>query len=146
MITLGKSKFSFIQCYKAQFDLSIRNKRPVRCVDCVSSVLPGLAIHRRQYRHNGYVCFGCFASHLRVATFSIDEDQDHDAGFRVNAYGQLQACSFSPREHTTLEIMSAVYAALLDLAHTSVDISLGAESVHLWKIGDATEAVIGGSL
>ena len=143
MITLGKSQFSFIQCYKAQFDLSIRNKRQVVCVDCAAGILPGLAIHRRQYRHNGYICFACFSSHLKVATYSASGD--HDAGFRTNVFNEIQACSFYPKVYTTPEIVSAVYVALLDLAHSSVDLLLGTDA-HLFKIGDTTEAMIGATL
>ena len=113
IITLGKSQFSFIQCYKAQFDLKIGNKLAVRCADCSSRILPGEAINRRQYRHNGYLCFSCFSSHLKVATFRFGGGGGNDAGFVKNYFDQLQSCSLASPTFTTPQIIESVLAVLL---------------------------------
>ena len=113
IITLGKSKFSFIQCYKAQFNLQIQNKVAVGCADCKERVSPGEAINRRQYRHNGYICFPCFASHMRISTIRFG-GEDNDAGFIVNTFSQLQACSFAGRTYTTPEVVDAVLTSIQD--------------------------------
>jgi hypothetical protein len=141
-IKIGPSTFTNIQAYKTAFDLSKDNVRVVRCSDCRAELRPGLGIFRRAYRHNGYICFACFAKGLPILTFALGSP-DNDAGFSVDLFsGSLRACRFDRRKYSTAEIVEAVYNALLDEAYTSIDILLGAEGPGILKIGDLAEILV----
>jgi hypothetical protein len=132
--------FESIEVYKCNYELSRNNSGPVICRDCKQEIGPGLGIHRRSYRRSGYICFVCLSIDFRILTTGID---GKDAGFFIDSLGRLRACSFRSPDLSTAEVVSAVYKAMLDEAYTTVDILLGSEGAHPWKISDAAEAMIG---
>lgn len=107
--------------------------------------LPAWGIHRRAYRRNGYICFACLSIDFTCLTRSplLNGEGHNDAGFFVDSIGRLRACSFRCPTYSTVEVLEAIYKALLDKSYTSIDILLGGEAVHTWKILDAAEAAIG---
>jgi hypothetical protein len=142
MITIGNTTFKFLFCYAAAFNLENNNSRPVHCKDCKGDILTGLGIYRKQYRHNGYLCFSCFSSHIKVMTRTASGDLD--AGFTISKItGNLQACVFLPKQFPTDRIIQLVYEYLYEKAYTAVDSLVGSETADITRIGDLADAIIG---
>lgn len=139
-INLSGQSFESFEAHKSQFQLNHNNSGPVRCRDCKRSIPAGKGIFRVAYKRSGYLCFTCFAKDL---TFLTNDIILGDTGFFIDSLGRLRACSFSRYTVSTPEVIEAVFRSLLDEAYTSIDILLGDEGAHIWKISDAAEASIG---
>lgn len=138
-ITIENQSFAYIEVYRTSYIFERNNSGPVVCRDCKREIGSGLGIHRQSYRRNGYICFVCFARDVEIIT----KTPLGDPGFFVDSLGRLRACCFNRPDHSTPRVIEAVYKALLDQAYTSIDILLGEESAHPWKISDAAESAIG---
>lgn len=130
-----------IRAYKTLFLLEAPNKKEVICRDCGAGILPGVGIRRRAYRLDGFLCFECFSQSLKVLT-TLSGFPDNDAGFRIDPFFGLYACSFELPKFRTYEIIEAVFRALIDESYTSIEILLGPEGPGIIKIGDIAESYI----
>lgn len=139
-IKISEQSFRYIEVYKIQYQFEKNNSGPVRCRDCRGDIAPGLGIYRDAYKRSGYLCFSCFAKEVPILTSNYKKE---DSGFFVDTLGRLRACTLRAPALLTAEIIEAVYNALLEVAHTSIDLLLGAEAAHVWDVGDAAEAMIG---
>lgn len=139
-IKIESRSFHWIEVYKCHYQLDRNNSGPVICRDCKQGIGPGLGIHRRSYKRNGFLCFACLSKDFTILTTGID---GRDSGFFVDSIGRLRACSFRSPDISTAEVVSAVYKAMIEESYTTVDILLGSEGAHPWKISDAAEAMIG---
>lgn len=140
MIQLHDRNVFILRVYSSTFDISQKNARPVHCRDCKGTIGTGLGIHRRAYRRNGYLCFSCLRSQLATATSTASGDGD--AGFIFGMDGNLQACLTSRRTVTTLEVIAAVQAYLLDIGYDAADALIGDQSVNPLKISDVSESFL----
>jgi len=140
MIRIHDRDVFIIRCYQATFDISRPNVRPVHCCDCHNPIGAGLGIHRRQFRHNGYLCFACFQSHITVSTYTLSGDGDN--GFIIGSDGNLQACLTTPRKITTPEVIAAVLIYVLDLGYDATDAAIGEECADPFKIADIAESIV----
>jgi hypothetical protein len=139
-ISLHSRSFNHLEVYKVSYEFIRPNSGPVRCRDCKSQIGAGLGIHRRAYRRNGYLCFDCVSKDITILTTRYDGG---DAGFFVDSLGRLRACMMSSPAISTPEVLEAIYKSLLDKSYNSIDILLGSESAHPWKVADVAEAAIG---
>lgn len=100
----------------------------------------GIGIHRKAFKRSGYLCFSCFSKDVTILTTSIDGS---DTGFFIDSLGRLRACYLNSPTVLSVEVIRAVWDALLDEAYTSIEILLGEETAHPWKISDTAESVVG---
>lgn len=139
-IKLSEKSFRSIEVYKCLYELERNNSGPVRCRDCKGEIAPDLGIYRRAYKRGGYICFTCFSKDVTILTTGIDQK---DSGFFIDSLDRLRACSFRKPDLSSAEIVEAVYNALLEIVSHSIEILLGSEGAHPYKILDTAEAMIG---
>lgn len=139
-IKISEKSFRSIEVYKCTYELERNNSGLVRCRDCRGAIAPDLGIYRKAYKRNGYLCFACFSKDVTILTTGIDRK---DAGFFIDSLDRLRACTLRRPDLSSVEILEAVYIALLEVAENSIDIFLGVEGAHPYKILDTAEAMIG---
>jgi hypothetical protein len=137
-IQLSDSSFASIEAHKTQYELDRNNSGPVICRDCKKGIAAGIGIFRHSYKRNGYLCFECFAKDIAITMTTISGDP----GFFVDTLGRLRSCYLSRPDYSTVEVIEAAFRALTSEAYTSIDILLGEEGAHPFKILDAAEASI----
>lgn len=138
-ISLSEQSFRFIEVHKSRYEFEKNNSGPVRCRDCKGTIGEGLGIFRHSYKRNGFLCFACFSKDVTI----INTDYDGtDRGFFVDSIGRLRACYLSSGSFLTVEVIEAVYRSLLDIASSSIELLLGEEGAHPFKIMDTAESVV----
>jgi hypothetical protein len=142
-INIESQEFITLEVYKCDYFFDRNNSGPVRCRDCKGEIAPGLGIHRQAYKRNGYLCFACFAKDVTILTTRFD---GKDGGFFIDSLGRLRACTLNSPSISSPEVIEAVFRAMLDESYTSVDILIGEETAHPFKIADTAEAMIGANI